>query len=100
MTERSCYRLPASGLPCALVSGAMAVVILLVGVTAASARPVPLTAARQISSPLFGVRTFALAPGTTHIAVHWRGSAPARGRMGLGRGGRRFGAPPPNAFVG
>jgi hypothetical protein len=92
MTKRSGHRLIASGMSCALVAAATAVV-LLVGPTAAMARPVPVTAARQISSPLWGVKTFALGPGATHIAVHWRGSSAARVRVSLSPDGRRFGAP-------
>jgi hypothetical protein len=76
-----------------LVAMAM-VAALLIGPTAASADAAPATgtAARQLSSSLSGVRTFALGSGTTHIAVHWRGSSAVRVRVALSRDGRRFGA--------
>jgi hypothetical protein len=93
MTKRNCHRLAASRIPRALVLGAMAVVVLLVGPAAAAARPAPVTAARQLSSPLSVMKTFALGPGTTHIALHWRGRPAARVRVALSRDGRRFGAP-------
>jgi hypothetical protein len=91
VTDRSCHKLIASGVSSAVVAAAMAVV-LLAGPMAALARPAPVTAARQLSSPLSGVRTFALGPGVTHIAVHWRGSSAARVLVALSWDGRRFGA--------
>jgi hypothetical protein len=92
VTEHSCHRLIVSGVSCVFVAAAM-VVSLLVGPMAALARPVPVTAARQLSSPLSGVKTFALGSGATHFAVHWRGSPAARVRVALSLDGRRFGTP-------
>jgi hypothetical protein len=53
----------------------------------------PATAARQLSSAIFGMKTFGLGRGATHIAVHWRGNSGARVRIALSSDGRRFGRP-------
>lgn len=47
--------------------------------------------AHESSASVDGVRTFRLAPGTTHLAVHWRGARAARVRIRLSRDGVHFG---------
>jgi hypothetical protein len=69
------------------------VLLLSVGSTAALGRPAAGTGARQLSSPVFGVKTFGLGRGATHIAVHWRGNSTALVRVALSRDGRRFARP-------
>jgi uncharacterized protein with LGFP repeats len=46
---------------------------------------------RNVTHPVSSSRAFSLPPGTTDIAVHWRGHRRARVRVALARRARRFG---------
>jgi len=59
----------------------------MVALTAPGAR----ASVQTITRPVHRVRTFALPPGTTDVAVHWRGHRHARIRVAFRARGARFG---------
>ncbi len=58
---------------------------------AASAGAPARTSAHEASAAVNGKRTFALAAGVTHVAVHWRGSEAASVRVAFKRKSGRYG---------
>ena len=61
------------------------------GSSAVFAAGVPTTGVAQASVALRAAHTFRLAPGTTHVALHWRSRAGVRVRYALSRDGIHFG---------
>lgn len=79
-----------------MVRRALLVLLLLLGAAGAGssevfAAGVPTTGAVQASVALRATHTFRLAPGTTHIALHWRSRPGVRVRYALSRDGIQFG---------
>ena len=79
-----------------MVRRALLVLLLLlgaagVGSSGVCAAGVPTTGVAQASVALRAAHTFRLAPGTTHVALHWRSRAGVRVRYALSRDGTHFG---------
>ena len=79
-----------------MVRRALLVLLLLLGAAGVGssgvfAAGVPTTGVAQASVALRAAHTFRLAPGTTHVALHWRSRAGVRVRYALSRDGIRFG---------
>ncbi|MDQ6750050.1 MAG: N-acetylmuramoyl-L-alanine amidase [Actinomycetota bacterium] len=93
MTVRQPLQRVTYGVCYALVASCLVAVLIGLCPTVAQGRPAAVTAARQTSSAIVGAKTFTLARGVTHVAVHWRGSSGARVRIAFSRDGRHFGRP-------
>ena len=79
-----------------MVRRALLVLLLFLGAAGAGssavfAAGVPTTGVAQASVALRAAHTFRLAPGTTHVALHWRSRAGVRVRYALSRDGTHFG---------
>jgi hypothetical protein len=71
---------------------AAALVAAAIAVPAAALAGAPArTSAHEASAAVNGKRTFMLAAGVTHVAVHWRGSEAARVRVAFKRRSGRYG---------
>jgi N-acetylmuramoyl-L-alanine amidase len=62
-----------------------------VGLLLALAAPTAAASVRTVTRSVHGVRTFALPPGTTDVAIHWRGHRHVRVRAAFARRGTGFG---------